>query len=98
MSDINKNIEELVNKINDLQETLNTMADVIKKMERNTMAFGDWISEEEVLKMPNVSISRSRLWELRKQGRVSSSSLNGKQLFYRLSDFKKLLDENEQNT
>ena len=89
-------------KISNLRETLDaiqaSIANLNNYLEQLTSKkenIGDWISEGEVKKI--TGLSRSTLLKLRKEGQVSSSTLSGKQNFYRLSDFSKLLNQNEQN-
>jgi len=53
----------------------------------------DWITEKEAIRI--TGLCRSTLLKLRKEGELTSSTLSGKENFYRLSDIKKLLDLNE---
>ena len=76
-----------------LQASLNTIADMLLKLQKEKATFGDWVSEKEAIKA--TGLSRSTLLKLRNEGKVTSSTISGKQNYYRLSDFKKLLDKNE---
>ena len=61
---------------------------------RKTPAIGDWVHEEEVYRLTN--LGRTTLYKLRKQGVLSSSTLvNGKGHFYRLSEIEALLYERQ---
>ena len=55
----------------------------------------DWLNEKRTMSL--TGLSRSTLLSLRKQGKLSSSSLATKAVFYRLSEIKRLLDKNEMN-
>ena len=54
---------------------------------------GDWISEAEAIGL--TGLSRGTLLKLRNEGTISCSTLSGKSNFYRIGDFKKLLEKNE---
>ncbi|HWY12201.1 MAG TPA: hypothetical protein VN026_12790 [Bacteroidia bacterium] len=86
-------IQLLIDKLEALQASVNIIAETVDKMKKEKMALGDWTIEKEVIAVTR--LSRSKLLDLRKTGKVSSSSFNGKTPYYRLSDFKKLLDKNE---
>src|SRR4051812_41229597 len=92
MSDIlelNRILEYL--KLIDRKIDLVTEAIAIQKKEQQL--FGMWISEKELIKL--TGLSRNTLLKLRKEGRITRSTISGKKNYYRLSDFKRILDENE---
>lgn len=60
---------------------------------RREKLFGEWIHEKELMTL--TSYSRNTLYNLWKQGLVTKSSISGKANYYRMSDFKKLLDKNQ---
>ena len=92
LSDSEYNI--VVEKLNTLQASINIVAEMLLKMQKERVSFGEWASEKEVMEI--TGLSRSTLLKLRKAGKVRSSTISGKQPYYILSDFKKLLDKNEQ--
>jgi len=92
LDDTNYNIT--LDKLNTLQASINIVSDVLLKMQKNRVGFGEWISEREAIEITN--LSRSTLLKLRKEGKIRSSTITGKQVYYLLSDFKKLLDKNEE--
>jgi hypothetical protein len=84
----------LMEKVDALQASVNSIAEIVLKIQKEKITFGDWVQEKEVIAV--TGLSRSKLLELRKTGKVSSSSISGKKPYYKLSDFKKLLDKNEE--
>jgi len=76
----------------------NKLSDIFKKIEPVTIPpnpLGDWIVESEAKKI--TGLSRSTLLKMRRDGLISSSTISGKQNYYRITDFEKLLTKNEQN-
>ncbi len=77
-----------------MQASVNIVSEMLVKMQKQRVSFGEWISEKEVMEI--TGLSRSTLLKLRKEGKVRSSTITGKQVYYMLPDFKKLLDKNEE--
>lgn len=77
-----------------LQTELSDIKKLIEQLMEERNKLDDWITEKEAIRISG--LCRSTLLTLRKQGDLTSSTLSGKQNFYRLSDFNKLLDTNEQ--
>ena len=88
------NLISLIDKLTALQASVNIIAETLNKMQKDKVMLGDWMSEKEI--MEATGLSRSSLLKLRNTGKVTSSSILGKQPYYKLCDFKKLLDINEQ--
>jgi len=65
---------------------------LLQKAQTENM-LGDWISEKDAIALSG--LGRTRLYQLRMKGIITSSTLGGKAVFYRLSDFKVLLNKNE---
>ena len=80
--------------LDSLQATVHYLKGLIEQLITNQHKVEDWINETDAMKISG--LSRGTLLKLRKEGKLSSSTLSGKQNFYRISDFKKLLDLNEQ--
>lgn len=55
----------------------------------------DWVDQETIMKL--TGLGKTKLYELRKQNKISYSTIGEKAIFYRLSDFAKLLNRNEKN-
>lgn len=55
---------------------------------------GDWITEKEAQDL--LGRSTGTLWRMRKDGKLTSSKLNGK-TYYSLKSIYKLLDKNKKN-
>ena len=87
------NINNVIDKLNAIQASVNIIDEKLQKLQKERATFGEWVSEKEVIAI--TGLSRATLLKLRNSGKVSSSTISGKQLYYRLSDFKKLLDKNE---
>jgi hypothetical protein len=83
----NDNVLEIV------QAQLSDLKKLVEQLVKNPLRIDDWITEIEAIQVSG--LSRATLFKLRKEGTISSSTLSGKQNFYRLSDFKKLLELNE---
>lgn len=77
-----------------LQAELSDLKIIVEQLVQDRIRIDGWITEIEAIQLSG--LSRGTLFKMRKEGVVSSSTLSGKQNFYRLSDFKKLLDLNEQ--
>lgn len=76
-----------------VKSELNSLITLIKDEKRKEKMFGLWVSEPEVLMA--TGLCRTSLYNLYKAGKVTKSTLSGKANYYKMSDFKKLLDENE---
>ena len=89
------NYSDIVNKLDELKASMAFIAETIMKIQKDRSLTEKWISEKELMSIPSVSLSRSTLLQMRKKGLLRSSTLTGKQVFYRKEDFAKLLDKNE---
>ena len=85
----------IVEQIRVLEHKLDQLFKIHKSNYQREKVFGDWISETEAVELTN--LSKSTFLILRKEGKLSSSSISGKANFYRLSQIKELLEENEKN-
>ena len=90
----NEFILETNRKLDSFQASINYLKDLIEQLSEGQNKLDDWIPEKEAIRISG--LCRSTLLRLRKQGDLTSSTLSGKQNFYRLSDFNKLLKINEQ--
>lgn len=78
-----------------LEHKLNQLFKALKSNYQREKVFGDWTTENEAVGLTN--LSKSTFSILRKEGKLTCSSISGKANFYRLSQIKELLDENEKN-
>jgi hypothetical protein len=69
--------------------------DAIYKMLLADKSLGDWIIEARAIELSG--LSKSTLFVLRKAGKLTSSTISGKGVFYRRSDFERMLNDNEKN-
>lgn len=82
-----KAIEEKIAKILDMLEA--------KSLTDEARTIGDWIEESRVIKLTN--LSKTTLYNLKKKGQLSCSSLvEGKGRWYRLSEIEALLYERQE--
>ena len=77
-----------------LYDTIQYLKNLLEEKINQVTSIGEWIPEYEAMRISG--LSRGTLLKLRKQGKLSSSTLSGKQNFYRVKDFEQLLNENEQ--
>ncbi len=85
----------IVEQIRVLEHKLDQLFKVLESKHQREKIFGDWITENQAVKLTN--LSKSTFLILRKEGKLTSSSISGKANFYRLSQIKELLEENEKN-
>lgn len=88
--------KDLLNEIIQLSQALNSKIELMEfqiKELKLRPAIQDWIDEDMVKKM--TGLSKSTLYNLRKTGKLTSSKLSERKLFYRVSDLSRLLDHNE---
>jgi predicted DNA-binding transcriptional regulator AlpA len=76
-----------------LKHELLGLIELIKREKKKEKLFGDWIHESEILEL--TGLSRNTLYNLYKEGKLKKSSISGKSNYYKMSDFKKLLNDNE---
>ncbi len=76
-----------------LEKKIDELIERIKKLSLDDRGVGDWLSQEDALNL--TGLGRTKLYELRKDGRIRSSHLEGKAVFYRRSDIEALLNQNE---
>ncbi len=82
-------IQVLDSKIAGIQATVNEVKEILL----TEKSFGDWIPEPKAIEL--TGIKKSSLLVLRKAGKLTSSTISGKGVFYRRSDFERLLNDNE---
>lgn len=75
---------------------LNNLLNQISVIVPERITIGDdWVDQETIMKL--TGLGKTKLYELRKQNKISYSSIGEKAVFYRLSDFVELLNINEKN-
>lgn len=85
----------IVEQIRVLEHKLDQLFKILESKYQRDKVFGDWISENEAVEL--TKLSKSTFLILRKEGKLTSSTISGKANFYRLSQIKELLEENEKN-
>ena len=77
-----------------LEQKIDLVLAALENQSKKEKLLGTWVSEKELMLM--TGISRNTLLKLRQEGKITRSSISGKKNYYRLTDFKKLLDKNEE--
>ena len=90
-----KTVTDMVEEIKTLHELVENLIVVVSNSDRRTLLLDDWISEKQAIAV--TGLSRGTLLKLCNEGKTIKSTLSGKSNFYRLSDFKSLLEKNEKN-
>ena len=80
-------------RIKALEKKIDDLTNIIMKLISEKQAIGDWLSEE--LTMQLTGLCKSKLYELRNDGKIRSSNLTERKIFYRRSDFERLLNKNQ---
>lgn len=88
-------MSQLMEHVRVLEFKLDQLSKILESKFQQDKMFGDWISEKDA--MERTDLSRSTFLNLRKQGKLTTSSISGKSNYYRLSQIKEMLDENEKN-
>ena len=76
-----------------LEKKIDDLYNVIEKFIAEKQSIGDWMNEK--LTMNITGLGKTKLYELRNTGKVRSSSLTERKLFYRRSDLERLLNKNQ---
>lgn len=85
---------KLISTIDHLNLQLQQLQEVLIELKQNQISpIGDWIDEHAARKLTGLSTSTLR--RLRVAGKIKSSFLSDRNIYYKLSDFKKLLDKNQ---
>ena len=85
-------VADLITAVSRLENKLEAVLNRLD--EKNTeQAIGDWLPESVVMRL--TGLSKSTLFRLRNECKLTSSTLKTKKVFYRKSDLVKLLDKNE---
>ncbi len=79
--------------IKTLEKKIDDLYKIIEKFIAEKQSIGDWMNEE--LTMNITGLGKTKLYELRNTGKVRSSSLTERKLFYRRSDLERLLNKNQ---
>jgi DNA-binding transcriptional regulator PaaX len=85
---------DIIDQLRLVEAKLAALTSTIDDHYKKKLMFGDWINEKETISM--TGLSRATLLKLRQEGKITSSTISGKQVFYKMADFKALLDKHEQ--
>lgn len=84
---------ELLKKFEQVQITLDMIVRLLMDLQTERNVLGGWIHGKDVQTITR--LSRTQLHKMRKEGRLSDSTLATKSPWYKVSDLIKLLNENE---
>jgi len=80
-------------KLHDMEMKIDKLTPLIERMLAERESLDDWITQEQAMKL--TGLGRTKLYEMRKQGLLSASTISGKETFYRRSDLIGILNRNE---
>lgn len=81
-------------RIKALENLLHRIDVKIERALTENASIGGWLKEEDVIRI--TGLGKTSLYNLRRKNKITSSSIAQRGVFYRLSDFEKLLNRNEQ--
>jgi hypothetical protein len=84
---------EMIECLKRLEKKIDLLKEEIAYVLKKDVLHSGWISESEVRAL--TGLSRNTLLKLRQDGKILRSTISGKKNFYRIDDFKKLLDKNQ---
>jgi hypothetical protein len=76
-----------------IEKSISQLKQLIEDLKSEEQSIGDWLPEEEVVRISG--LGKTSLYNLRKSGQLSSSTISGRGVFYRKSDLENLLNKNE---
>lgn len=86
-------IAAIQDQLRDMQEELRSIKELLERTKvENKLG---WLPEKETMALTH--LKRTRLYQLRAQGKILGSSFNGKAVFYSLASLKELLETNARN-
>jgi predicted DNA-binding transcriptional regulator AlpA len=80
-------------RIKALEQKIDELTNIIQKFISDRQAIGDWLNEEQTMQF--TGLGKTKLYELRNTGKIRSSNLTERKIFYRRSDIEKLLNRNQ---
>lgn len=82
--------------LTDVQDRLDAIQKLLMQNSQTEGMLGDWVDENTAIAISG--LKKSSLFALRKAGKLTSSTISAKGVFYRRSDFERLLNDNEKNS
>lgn len=80
-------------RITALERKIDELVKMINVLIEEKQSIGDWINEKQAMIL--TGLGKTSLTELRNGGKVRSSTLTDRKIFFRRSDFEKLLENNQ---
>jgi hypothetical protein len=88
-------IAELQAQVRDVQEKLGAIQKLLMEKVQIENKLGDWVDEDSAMAL--CKMGRTRLYQLRVEGKILSSTLGGKAVFYSVKNLRELLNSNSKN-
>ena len=87
-------LEAILEELRLLRNEVESLKAVVEVERRRDKMFGEWASEKEISEL--TKLHRNTLNKLFRNAQITKTTLTGKKKnYYRLSDFRKMLDRNE---
>ena len=80
-------------RIKQLENKIDELTGIITEFLNEKQSIGDWITKEQALKL--TGLGSTTLDQLKAEGKVRSSALTDRKIFFRRSDFERLLEMNQ---
>lgn len=80
-------------RIKQIEESLRELKKLIATLNTESNSIGDWLTEEEVLRI--TKLGKTTLYNLRRAGQLTQSTISGKNVYYRKSELERILNTNE---
>lgn len=87
--------ESIDERLSALEQLLNELNKKVNCLLIAQDYMGGWIKQEDIMKL--TGLGKTTLYKLRKDNEITSSTIAERGVFYRLSDFEKLLNKNEKS-
>lgn len=85
--------DKIVEQVRLLERKIEGLIEVVTALNEKDQAIGDWIPSSMAKRI--AKLGKTSLYKMREAGKLSDSTISGKMVFYRMSDFERILNENE---
>jgi hypothetical protein len=76
-----------------IEESIAQVKQLIESLQSEEGKIGDWLSEDDTMRLSG--LGKTTLYNLRRAGQLSSSTISGRGVFYRKSELENILNKNE---
>lgn len=74
-----------------IEESIAQLKLLIESMRSDERKIGDWLSEDDTIRLSG--LGKTTLYNLRKSGQLSNSTISGRGVFYRKSELELILNK-----